>query len=54
MALHKGTEVEAVIGFGAAVQAASLTGEGSSQEHNLLLYVRHSGVNGFWRLFAVS
>ena len=46
MTLHKGTELEAAIGSGAAVQAEILTGEGSSQEHHLLLE-RHSCVNGF-------
>ena len=47
MTLHKGTELEAAIGSGAAVQAAILTGAGSSQEHHVLLFVRHSCVNGF-------
>ena len=47
VALHKGTEVEAAIGSGAAVQAAILTVEGSSQEHHLLLFDRHSCVNWF-------
>ena len=40
MTLHKGTELEAAIGSGAAVQAAILTGD-------LLLFARHSCVNGF-------
>ena len=47
MTLHKGTELEAAIGSGPAVQAAILNGEGSSQEHHLLPLERHSCVNGF-------
>ena len=35
------------VAFGAAVQAAILTGEGSSQVQDLLLVGRHSFVNGF-------
>ena len=36
MTLHKGTELETTISSGAAVQAAILIGDGSSQVQNLL------------------
>ena len=45
--VHGRRKATEVVSFGAAVQAAILTGEGSSQVHDLVLFGRHFFVNGF-------